>query len=398
MPLLIMADDFEYDDLEEQDEEQDEDDEDNLLRYYFYRGFKHLEIIQFLSKYHDITVSHSTLKRRLRVLGLKRRRPEYDIAEVRNAVRRLLDGPDSCRGYRSIWHTLQLNGLQVPRMVVQQVMKELDPEGARERGGHRLKRRVYHNLGPNNAWHCDGYDKLKPFGFPIHGCIDGWSRKILWLFVTRSNNLPDNIAMYYLEAVNEMNGCPLDLVTDRGTENGKMAGIHSFLRNDPNSHRYVHLPRNQRIEGWWSFFRKSHTDWWINFFKDLCDTMVVDMTNELEKECLWYCFASTIQASLNQVKEHWNTHYVRKSRFDTAKGRPDSLYYLPELNGGQNNLLIRVPGEDRCYAKNHLIENDEPNNYHQYFSYVMRVEEISRPKNWRESLTLYHRLIDYSRN
>ena len=134
MPLLTMADDFEYDDLEEQDEEQDEDDEDNLLRYYFYRGFKHLEIIHFLSKYHDITVSHSTLKRRLRVLGLKRRRPEYDIAEVRNAVRRLLDGPDSCRGYRSIWHTLQLNGLQVPRIVVQQVMKELDPEGARERG------------------------------------------------------------------------------------------------------------------------------------------------------------------------------------------------------------------------------------------------------------------------
>ena len=23
-------------------------------------------------------------------------------------------------------------------------------------------------------WHVDGYDKLKPFGFPIHGCIDGY--------------------------------------------------------------------------------------------------------------------------------------------------------------------------------------------------------------------------------
>ena len=22
-------------------------------------------------------------------------------------------------------------------------------------------------------WHIDGYDKLKPYGFPIHGCIDG---------------------------------------------------------------------------------------------------------------------------------------------------------------------------------------------------------------------------------
>ena len=42
--------------------------------------------------------------------------------------------------------------------------------------------------------------KLKPFGFPIHASIDGWSRKILWLYVTRSNNLLQNIVAYYLEA------------------------------------------------------------------------------------------------------------------------------------------------------------------------------------------------------
>ena len=28
--------------------------------------------------------------------------------------------------------------------------------------------------GPNYAWHCDGYDKLKPFGIAIQGCIDGY--------------------------------------------------------------------------------------------------------------------------------------------------------------------------------------------------------------------------------
>ena len=30
----------------------------------------------------------------------------------------------------------------------------------------------------------DGFDKLKPYGFPIHGCIDGFSRKLLWLEVS----------------------------------------------------------------------------------------------------------------------------------------------------------------------------------------------------------------------
>lgn len=28
--------------------------------------------------------------------------------------------------------------------------------------------------GPDFVWHLDGYDKLKPYGFAIHGCIDGY--------------------------------------------------------------------------------------------------------------------------------------------------------------------------------------------------------------------------------
>ena len=37
---------------------------------------------------------------------------------------------------------------------------------------YRLKWRQYGSKGPNYIWHTDGYDKLKPFVFCIHGCID----------------------------------------------------------------------------------------------------------------------------------------------------------------------------------------------------------------------------------
>ena len=154
---------------------------------------------------------------------------------------------------------MHLKVLRVPGIVVQEILKEIDPEGTEMRRAHRLKRRVYHNPGPNYAWHCDGYDKLKPYGFPIHGCVDGWSRKVLWLYVTRSNNQPDNIAKFYLDAVEEFGGCPVDLVTDLGTENGTMAAIQAFFRDDPNSHRYVPSPRNQLIEAWWGLLQKSCT-------------------------------------------------------------------------------------------------------------------------------------------
>ena len=72
-----------------------------------------------------------------------------------------------------------MEGLQVPRIVVQETLEELDPEGTERRKAHRLKQRQYHNPGPNHSWQVDGYDKLKPFDFPIHGAIDGFSKKIL---------------------------------------------------------------------------------------------------------------------------------------------------------------------------------------------------------------------------
>ena len=57
--------------------------------------------------------------------------------------------------------------------MVEELCRELDPVGCHERKAHRLQRRQYMNPGPNFAWHTDGYDKLKPYGFPIHGCVDG---------------------------------------------------------------------------------------------------------------------------------------------------------------------------------------------------------------------------------
>jgi hypothetical protein len=122
----------------------------------------------------------------------------------------------------------------------------LDPSGTESRRSRRLRRRRYENPGPNFAWHIDGYDKLKPWGFPIHGAIDGYSRCLLWLEVTRSNNSPDNIASFYLSAVDSISGCPVELITDLGTENSIVASIQSFFRENHDAHRYVSSPRNSR--------------------------------------------------------------------------------------------------------------------------------------------------------
>lgn len=60
-------------------------------------------------------------------------------------------------------------------------MRVIDPDGVERRKQRRLLRRQYAAPGPNFVWHIDGYDKLKPFGFAIHGAIDGFSRRFCGL-------------------------------------------------------------------------------------------------------------------------------------------------------------------------------------------------------------------------
>ena len=130
---------------ESDDEHRDtaEDNEEGLIRHYFY----------------DIEMSLSTLKRRIKTYNLRRHLPDYDIDDLRAAIQSIVDGPGCLQGHRSIWHTLQLRGMRVPRIAVQEILREIDPEGSEDRKAHRK----YINPGPNYAWHCDGnYDKLKP--------------------------------------------------------------------------------------------------------------------------------------------------------------------------------------------------------------------------------------------
>ena len=157
-------------------------DEECLIKYCFHRGFTYEEILKFLKIQHNHKISYNTLLRRLKQYQLSRRQELTDntIDLVHNRITTILTGPGSSRGYRSMWHGLELEGLRVPRAIVAAILKEVNPEGTQLRKSHRLNRRVYRNPGPNYAWHIDGYDKLKVWGFPIHGCIDGYSRRILW--------------------------------------------------------------------------------------------------------------------------------------------------------------------------------------------------------------------------
>ena len=375
-------------------EESQNYDERAVITAYFRRGHEYSRIVDLLKKEHNVTMSIRTLKNRLNEYDLKRRNVVYDEGLVRQRIEEILNGPGCMGGYHSVWHTLKLEGMQVPRDLVEQLLKELDPEGCAERKAKRLKRRRFISPGPNYSWHVDGYDKLKPYGFPIHGAIDGWSRKIMWLKVCRSNNLPEIPASFYLECVVEQMGCPEKVRTDNGTENGTIAIMQCLFRDDVNAHSYGKSTANQRIEGWWSYLRRNRSTWWINLFKDLVETEEFSPGNEVHMECLWFCFSGLIQQDLDFVREHWNTHTIRASSYNTIAGKPNELYVLPETRGGEN-CLHPVSAEQVEFVAENLLQFEEvPNDYQQYFEYILTNTNLERGNDWIAALNLYRELLN----
>ena len=309
---------------------------------------------------------------------------------MRRRIAQELDGPGCMGGYRSIWHTLRFEGLQVPRRVVATVVRELDPEGCEMRRGKLLRRWNYSVPGPNYCWHIDGYDKLKPFGFPIHGCIDGWSRRIMWLQVARSNNNPEVPAENFLQCVAECGGCPVKVRSDCGTENGIVAAIQCEFRGSADAHALGSSPANQRIEGWWSFYRRNCSTWWIKYFKDLIEKDLFHPGSQLEEEALWYCFSRILQKDLDLVREHWNTHCIRDSKHDTVPGRPDELLNLPECSGGIDGLLFPISTEELWFVSENLLQSEEEmNEFQECFDYIVGNSNFVMPSSRREAESLY---------
>ena len=380
-----------------------------IIEHYFHKGFTNKQIVLMLGTHHDISMHERTLKRRLQSYGLKRRQViDNELLEhVREIIAREIElGPDQLNGYRTMWQILRVRyHIRVPRSFVSSVLKEIDPRGVEERKHRCFQRRTYQSHGPNFTWHLDGYDKLKPFGFSVHGAIDGFSRKIIWLKVQRSNKNPRTIAKYFLQAVTEVSGCPSRVYTDMGTENGTLAPMQCYLRSDSRdeyaatkAHKYVPSTRNQKIECFWSSFRKQRVGWWIDFFNDLHESDLIDLTCEIEQEALWFSFANVLQSDVDKFKEYHNSHTIRKSRHAVVSGIPDIMYFLPE-EFGKVDCLKDVSPQKLSELKVRLDrETDVPNTaWQDYFEYVMTNNGFSHPSSIAEAGVLFEKLVQYAK-
>ena len=95
---------------------------------------------------------------------------------------------------------------------------------------NKIVRREYRSPGVNFLWHADGHAKLVQYGIIIHGCIDGFSRYLIYLKAS-PNNKSVTVSRLMRDAVFE-HGVPAHLRVDMGVENRKSAISMHLLRND----------------------------------------------------------------------------------------------------------------------------------------------------------------------
>ncbi|KAF3850673.1 hypothetical protein F7725_012445 [Dissostichus mawsoni] len=195
-----------------------------------------------------------------------------------------LRGPGQMFGYRTMWLTLKhKHGLHVKRETVMRMLRELNPLGTLSRTRSRFVRRTYHSMGPNYVWHVDRYDKLKMFGIGISGCINGFSRKIMWLKCGPTNKNPEVIKNNFIDCINVLS------ISD-----------HSDYYTGAKSHMFGSSMSN---------YEYRTTD---------------------EHQCLLrFCFMTVLQADLVEWVHLWNRHRIRPSRLASCPGGiPNELYSL----------------------------------------------------------------------
>ncbi|KAL0567248.1 hypothetical protein V5O48_014747 [Marasmius crinis-equi] len=294
-----------------------------------------------------VGVTRQTLYNHLSAAGLSKERPSYDIIAD--------DDLDELVASISLLHPLagsviivahlEAHGFKVPLLRVQESLRRVDAIGVFVRWSGCIKRRVYKVWGSNALWHHDGNEKLRPWGFYIHGCVDGHSRLMIYMHCC-NNKRAAVVGMIFKKAVDTY-GWPSRMRGDFGRENNEVERL-MIAKWGENHHAYLRgrSTQNVRIERAWRDVRKDTIESFRKVFEYLTEVNLLDMEDPVHRICLYVIYQPRIQASLNRTMASWNHHRMR-----TAKNKsPLALYELSREVAINRGYWTGDPGDDLATA------------------------------------------------
>ncbi|KAH7034781.1 uncharacterized protein B0I36DRAFT_316935 [Microdochium trichocladiopsis] len=332
----------------------------DLVRLYFFvRGYSDQLIVRQLQQ-DGITLSERSLRRLRAEYGMKRRyRTTEESEEALELAKAFLQAhvQQSAailgfgRGYLYQFVRIQAQ-IRVAKNQLYDYYREQWPESVtKRRAGNWHHRTNFRVPGPNFMWCLDGYEKLRAFGFEVFGCIDAYSRLIIWIYIGRSATTALSTLKQFLRTVEYKRIRPLFTRSDHGGETplwvAAQAGLagaagtvisydgpdgesrtHSQGDRISSCHIWGPSKRNVRIERWWRSLREGVSDRWIAFSRELIENGLFVQSDIGDQIAVYILYGPIIREEFAEFTELWNGHVVRKqkNRPHVNPGVPWELY------------------------------------------------------------------------
>ena len=301
------------------------------------------------------SVSRWTVNRRAKEYNLEELQGFSDISnsELDNIIASYVSHHGGTVGQVYIAGYLQSVGLRIQRHRVRGSLVRLDPENRALRWGCVISRRVYHVPWPNSLWHLDGHHSLIRWGLVIHGWIDGFSRRIIFLKCS-NNTYATSVQELFLKAVEADGGLwPSRVRVDKGVENVLVCEtMVNFCVEGRGSFIAGPSTRNQRIERLWREVFRCVELFFYYLFYALEQKGLLDVNNNLHLFILHFVFLPRINFSLKRFMMTFNDHKIRT----TGNWSPNQMW----INGMMNPENPLSHGERDSDPEDLCVYGEDP--------------------------------------